>query len=161
MFDKVAVTTASADAELRQLVCLGYQTRMAMMKAAVSLAFKGIDDRYRVGYSTISERRPWRGREFVDIDTFGSSQKTLFYHSKLNAATRRATPLRGRSVQGRPVLRQQTPPGQTRDPVQYSTENCDPCRPTAAGTPALESSTYGPTDSTGPRSASRMLPADP
>ena len=91
MFDKVARhhgVRRPARRNFANWVCLLPDPRVAMMKAAVGLAFQGIDDRYRVGYSTIiSEKTAVAGTGAVDIGTaFGSSQKTLFYHSKLNAA---------------------------------------------------------------------------
>lgn len=144
VFDKVAVTTASADAQNFANWYAYYQTRMAMMKAAVSLAFKGIDDRYRVGYSTISEKTAVAGTKFVDIDTFGSSQKTLFY-SKLNAASPSGyTPLRGAlSKAGQYYANKAS--GQTRDPVQYSCQkNFTILSTDGYWNTSSESSSYGP-----------------
>jgi type IV pilus assembly protein PilY1 len=95
-----------------------YQTRMEMMKAGISRAFKDIDSKYRVGFNTISNRSV-TGTEFLDIADFGTTQKSDFY-TKLNAATPgSSTPLRGAlSKIGQYFAKKRS--GQTYDPIQYS-----------------------------------------
>lgn len=95
-----------------------YRTRMDMMKAGVSLAFKGITDKYRVGFNKISNTSV-TGTNFLDIADFGTTQKTDFY-TKLNAASPgNSTPLRGAlSKVGQYFAKKRS--GQTVDPVQYS-----------------------------------------
>ncbi len=51
-----------------------YRTRMLMMRTATSLAFKGIDDKYRVGFSTISSTTV-DGSLFLDVADFDATQK--------------------------------------------------------------------------------------
>ncbi len=95
-----------------------YSTRMDMMKSSVSLAFKNIDSKYRVGFNVISNTSV-TGSNFLDIADFGSTQKSSFY-TKLNAATPgNSTPLRGAlSKIGQYFAKKRS--GQTFDPVQYS-----------------------------------------
>jgi type IV pilus assembly protein PilY1 len=95
-----------------------YRTRMAMMKSGVSLAFKGIDDKYRIGFNKISNTSV-TGSNFLDIADFGATQKLNFY-TKLNAATSASyTPLRGAmSKVGQYFANKRS--GQVSDPIQYS-----------------------------------------
>lgn len=63
-----------------------YRTRMQAMKSATSLAFKMIDDKFKVGYSTInytgvSASNP----DFLPVAKFDSSQKGTWY-SRLQGA---------------------------------------------------------------------------
>lgn len=76
-----------------------YRTRMLMMKTAVGQAFKNIDSKYRVGFSTIS----YTGTDstnagFLAIDDFNSgagNQKDKFYTKLYAASGSSFTPLRG------------------------------------------------------------------
>ena len=146
VFDRVDVSTASADAQNYANWVSYYQTRMDMMKASVSLAFKGIGDRYRVGYSTISEKSAKAGTNFVDVDTFDAGQKTLFY-SKLNAASPSGyTPLRGALSKAGQYFANKAP-NQTKDPVQYSCQkNFTILSTDGYWNTSAESTTYGPND---------------
>ena len=95
-----------------------YRTRMDLMKAGVSIAFKSIGDKYRVGFNKISTTSV-TGTNFLDIADFGTTQKANFY-TKLNAASPGGyTPLRGAmSKVGQYFANKRS--GQTVDPVQYS-----------------------------------------
>ena len=128
-----------------------YQTRMDLMKAGVSIAFKSIGDKYRVGFNKISQSSV-TGTQFLDISDFNATQKASFY-SKLNASTPGGyTPLRAAlSKVGQYFANKRS--GQVADPVQYSCQknfhvlSTDGYWNTGAGSGAtlgVETSTYGP-----------------
>ncbi|MDB5793734.1 MAG: pilY1 [Noviherbaspirillum sp.] len=123
-----------------------YRTRMLMMKSAVGRAYKNIDDRYRVGFSTIN----YAGVDstddrFLKIADFGTVQKENFY-KKLYKTTfaLTGTPLRpalskaGRMYAGKLLTGAD-------DPVQYSCQQNFTLLSTDGywNTPG-ETSTYGP-----------------
>jgi type IV pilus assembly protein PilY1 len=99
-----------------------YRTRILMMKSALSLAFKGIDSKYRVGYMSINNRT---GSDYSNMATFDSAGKSAFYQKVFAASTGNGTGLRwalttagqlyagqlnGQSFWGSNVV----------DPIQYS-----------------------------------------
>ncbi len=120
-----------------------YSNRMDMMKTVVSQAFKQIDDRFRVGYTTIlsktveeqmatsvssiSAYTKWgpesTSKMFVNVRDFDATQRSQFY-AYLDATDPSGyTPLRGAlSTAGRYFARRA--PGQStdpkQDPMQYS-----------------------------------------
>lgn len=95
-----------------------YHTRMQAMKTSVSRAFKSIDNRFRVGFSTISYTGATNGTGFLGNNTFELAHKNSWYTKLLTTATSGSTPLRGAlSKAGRYYGNKIT--GQT-DPVQYS-----------------------------------------
>jgi type IV pilus assembly protein PilY1 len=55
-----------------------YHTRMQAMKSATSLAFDGIDDKYRVGYLTISNSN------LLNLRPFNSAQRSSWYSRLFN-----------------------------------------------------------------------------
>jgi type IV pilus assembly protein PilY1 len=93
-----------------------YRTRMQAMKSAASLAFKGIGDRYRVGFITIANQ----STNYLPIAKFSSgagAQKDKWYQYVTTAST--LTPLRSAlSIVGR-IYAGKTPVG-TADPVEYA-----------------------------------------
>lgn len=99
-----------------------YRTRMQMMKTSASLAFNNIDDTYRVGYFSINNNTT---KDFLNISTFDSTQKTAWYNRVLHAYPGNGTPLRSAlSTAGllyAGVLNGATFNGSTvKDPVEYS-----------------------------------------
>ncbi|MDB5861869.1 MAG: pilus assembly protein PilY, partial [Ramlibacter sp.] len=95
VFTGFAVGSASTEAQNFANWKQYYTTRMNMMKTAMSLAFKGVDSRYRVGFSTISARTAAESTSFLNIRDFDATQKATFY-TDLNAASPAInTPLRG------------------------------------------------------------------
>ncbi|MEQ1803864.1 MAG: PilC/PilY family type IV pilus protein [Burkholderiaceae bacterium] len=120
-----------------------YSTRMKMMQTGVSLAFKGIDANYRVGFNKISKTSV-TGSGFVNIADFDAAQKLSFY-TALNAATPdSSTPLRGAlSKVGQYFANKRS--GQTVDPVQYSCQkNFHILSTDGYWNTGDESSSYGP-----------------
>jgi len=76
-----------------------YRTRMQMMKSASSLAFSGLGDSYRVGYMTINNNNSGTSvagssGDYLNIDTFGTTQKTNWYSKLFSAKPSNGTPLR-------------------------------------------------------------------
>jgi type IV pilus assembly protein PilY1 len=68
-----------------------YRIRVNLMKSGTSHAFKGIDDRYRVGYMSINNNG---GTDFLNIDTFDSDQKKKWYDLLLKQKVSDSTPTR-------------------------------------------------------------------
>ncbi|MDD2893418.1 MAG: PilC/PilY family type IV pilus protein [Halothiobacillaceae bacterium] len=95
-----------------------YRTRLQAMKTSVSRAFKTLDNRFRVGFSTISSTDATNGTTFLGNDTFELSHKNSWYTKLFATKTSGSTPLRGAlSKAGRYYGNKIT--GQV-DPVQYS-----------------------------------------
>ena len=96
-----------------------YHTRIQAMKTSVSRAFKTIDNRFRVGFTTIGNTGATNGTTFLGNDTFELAHKNSWFTKLFAATTPGATPLRGAlSKAGRYYAKKVT--GQTVDPVQYS-----------------------------------------
>ena len=95
-----------------------YQTRMQGMKSAASLAFKGIDSRYRVGFITINNP----GTNYVPIAKYElgvGKQKQLWYTKLFSIVPGSGTPLRSAlSTVGR-IYAGKKPVGSA-DPVEYA-----------------------------------------
>ncbi|WP_338848085.1 PilC/PilY family type IV pilus protein [Massilia sp. W12] len=69
-----------------------YHTRMQMMKSSTSIAFNPIDSRYRVGYLTINNSSG--SSDFINLNTFNSSQRSSWYAKMVAARPSGSTPLR-------------------------------------------------------------------
>lgn len=101
-----------------------YRSRLLLMKTASGLAFENVGDRYRVGFSTTSEKGTNSAR-FLGNNTFEGAHRTAWYNL-LNgvAGNVNATPLRGalskagRYYAGR--LGGTYDAGGVTDPVQYA-----------------------------------------
>jgi len=95
-----------------------YRTRMQAMKTAASLAFKPIDNRYRVGFITIANQ----SSNYLPINKFDAgtgSQKEQWYTKLFGITPSSSTPLRSAlSIVGR-IYAGKKPVGSS-DPVQYS-----------------------------------------
>lgn len=121
-----------------------YSDRMKLMKTSVSRAFRTVDDRFRVGYTTISSTNAVEGTKFLDIRDFDATQKASFY-TKLNAADPSiTTPLRGALAKAGQYYANKAP-SQTVDPIQYSCQrNFTILSTDGYWNTGYESSTYGP-----------------
>ena len=94
-----------------------YRTRMQAMKSAASLAFKGIGDRYRVGFITIANQ----SNNYLPIAKFDNAQKGLWYKQLYLTTPSTATPLRSAlSTVGRIYAGKNPVAGFTKDPVEYA-----------------------------------------
>jgi type IV pilus assembly protein PilY1 len=122
-----------------------YDTRIQMMKTAMSLAFSPLDDRYRVGFTKISKS----SGVVLDIDTFDATQKAAFYTDLFAVSPGGTTPLRGAlSNAGRYFAKKM--PGQTKDPMQYACQkNFTIMSTDGYWNTGSETSTYGPLDVNG------------
>jgi type IV pilus assembly protein PilY1 len=119
VFTPVSVNSLSAEAQNYANWLQYYHTRITMMKSSMSLAFKGIDNRFRVGYSTISENTAVQGGDFVNIRDFDATQKASVYTAFNAAVAQNWTPLRGAlSKAGQYYANKAL--SQTVDPMQYS-----------------------------------------
>ncbi|MBI5005675.1 MAG: hypothetical protein HZB95_00985 [Nitrosomonadales bacterium] len=101
-----------------------YHTRMQAMKTSVSRAFQTLDNRFRVGFSTISYTGATDGTDFLGNNTFELAHKNSWFTKLFSTSPRSSsggiqyTPLRGAlSKSGRYYGKKLT--GQV-DPVQYS-----------------------------------------
>jgi type IV pilus assembly protein PilY1 len=119
VFTKVNMSAASSDAQNYQNWYTYYHTRIKMMKSAMSIAFKPLTDKYRVGFTSISSKTAAPGTKFLDINTFDATHKAAFYTALTAAAPGGNTPLRGAlSKAGQYFAKMAS--GQTSDPIQYS-----------------------------------------
>lgn len=96
-----------------------YRTRMQLMKSSVSLAFEGIDERYRVGLMSLNNRNVYV--KVSDFEAGAGKHKNKWYQTLASTnALQRGTPLRstlskaGRLFAGKGIY------GKNDDPVQYA-----------------------------------------
>ena len=98
-----------------------YQTRMQGMKSSASLAFKGIDSRYRVGFITIANQS--QAGNYLPIASFASgagNQKQNWYNTFFAIIPNTSTPLRSAlSIVGR-IYANKSVGFTSPDPVQYA-----------------------------------------
>jgi type IV pilus assembly protein PilY1 len=99
-----------------------YRTRMLMMKTASGLAFKNIDQRFRVGFMAINNVAG--SADFLQIDDFTSATKSNWYDALYASTPSGSTPLRsaladaGRLYAGKLTARNGV--SNIPDPLQYS-----------------------------------------
>lgn len=96
-----------------------YHVRMSMMKTGVSRAFKTVDNKFRVGFNTISYTGASDGTRFLHIDKFELAHKKSWYDKLFATAPDSGTPLRD-SLGKIGQLFAKKVSGQTNDPMQYS-----------------------------------------
>lgn len=122
VFTKVVVTPATITQNYRNWYTY-YRTRQLMARSATKLAFSGIPDRFRVGFTVISSRSV-SGSNFLDVADFDDTQKASFYSRLDSAGASGSTPLRGAlSKAGKYFAkkgRRADDTDQTYDPIQYS-----------------------------------------
>lgn len=121
VFTRVFVVPGGSEAQNYANWYQYYNTRIQMMQTAMTLAFKGVDNRYRVGYSTISTYSAAEGTNFLSVRDFDATQKGKFY-TALNAATpTSSTPLRGALAKaGQYFATKAYQQASTDDPMLYS-----------------------------------------
>ncbi len=125
IFTKHTVTSASPESTNFANWYTYYRTRMLAMKTSAGLAFKTINDNYRVGYTTHSYTgTDSNNNSFLKINDFaflstGAGQKNTWYSKLYKAGASGGTPLRtalskvGRMYAGKLLTG-------SNDPVQYS-----------------------------------------
>lgn len=94
-----------------------YRTRMQMMKSSSSLAFRDVDEKYRVGYFTINTNNG--SGDNLDIAKFDSTQKGLWYSKLFAANPNNSTPLREAVTKAGRIYGGKLPSGFS-DPIQFS-----------------------------------------
>lgn len=131
-----------------------YRARYMLMRSAVGLAVKQLDDKYRVGFSRINSTSYTDGADFRDVKLFNAAQKQNFYSSLYGANPGGGTPLRGAlSKIGRYYAKKL--PSQSYDPVEYACQRNYAILTTdgywnGGGSPGVtEGSSYGPLDLSG------------
>ena len=124
-----------------------YRTRLNLMKSAAGRAFIGVDDKFRVGFTSISETGTATAK-FLGNAKFDATQKAAWY-SKLYGLTipstdTQYTPLRGALSKAGRYYAGTLVTGPT-DPVQYSCQkNFTILTTDGYWNTTDESSTYGP-----------------
>ncbi len=93
-----------------------YRSRMQMMKSSVSLAFQGVDERFRVGYFTINSS----SSNLANINTFDPTHKNTWYSKLFAANPGSSTPLRVALTDAGRIFAGKTAIAGAIDPVQYS-----------------------------------------
>ena len=119
---EVNIVTPSADADFIAKYwrwATYYSYRMAMMRSAASLAFLPMDDRFRIGFTTILEKNVTEGSRMLHVRDFDTKQKEDFYTKLFGVPPTGYTPLRG-AVQKAGRYFANKYPGQDYDPMQYS-----------------------------------------
>ena len=120
VFTKVTVSTAERQNFANWYSY--YRTRMLMMKTASGLAFKNIDQRFRVGFMAINNVAG--SADFLQIDDFTPATKASWYAALYASVPSGSTPLRsalsdaGRLYAGKLTSRNGV--SNIPDPVQYS-----------------------------------------
>lgn len=95
-----------------------YRTRMQAMKSAASLAFKPIDNRYRIGFVTISSMSS-NYLPIAKFDAGAGSQKENWYNKLFGITPSSSTPLRSALTTVGRIYAGKKPVGSS-DPVEYS-----------------------------------------
>ncbi|MFZ5557326.1 MAG: pilus assembly protein [Pseudomonadota bacterium] len=97
-----------------------YRTRMLMMKSAAGRAFSALDDKYRVGMTTINNTNySSNGPEFLSIDAFTATQKSDFFSTLYGVPPSGRTPLRTALDRVGKMYQDPSSIG-ARDPLEYS-----------------------------------------
>ena len=131
-----------------------YRTRILMMKTASGRAFATVDDKYRVGFTAISEKGTNSAR-FLNLKKFDATQKSDWYTLLYSQTPSGYTPLRGALSKAGRLYAGKLVTGNN-DPVQYSCQqnftilttdgywNTNNESPANNGTGGNASSNYGP-----------------
>lgn len=117
---KTTVTTSSSDAQNYANWYSYYRTRINMMRSATGLAFQSLTSNYRVGFTTISDNSVNSSGTFLDVDDFGTTQKTKFYSNLYSVDPTSTTPLRKSLAKVGRYYAKKASSSQTYDPMQNS-----------------------------------------
>ncbi|WP_290903494.1 PilC/PilY family type IV pilus protein [Aquabacterium sp.] len=100
-FSQVLISSLSAADQQRYANWYAYyRTRILMMRSAAGRAMFALDNRYRVGFTTINKNSNYNTDttpnlgSFANIADFGADQKTLFFSNLYGAPVGGSTPLR-------------------------------------------------------------------
>ncbi|WP_440532992.1 pilus assembly protein [Variovorax sp. YR566] len=119
LFEKVTLTSSSADAQKYANWYSYYRKRYLLMRTAMGKAISGLDSSYRVGFSRINQDTVEDGANFRDVKDFDATQKANFYSSLYGASPNGGTPLRTALAKAGQYFAKKAS-GQNYDPVQYS-----------------------------------------
>lgn len=100
-FSQVLLSSLSAADQQRYANWYAYyRTRILMMRSAAGRAMFALDNRYRVGFTTINKNSSYNTDitdtlgSFLGANDFGADQKTLFFSNLYGAPVGGSTPLR-------------------------------------------------------------------
>lgn len=100
-FSQVLISSLSAADQQRYANWYAYyRTRILMMRSGAGRAMFALDNRYRVGFTTINKSSSFNTDvtanlgSFADIADFGADQKALFFSNLYGASVNGSTPLR-------------------------------------------------------------------
>jgi len=100
-FSQVLVSSLSTAEQQRYANWYAYyRTRILMMRSAAGRAMFSLDNRYRVGFTTINKSGNYNTDytanlgSFANVADFGADQKTLFFSNLYGASVGGTTPLR-------------------------------------------------------------------
>ena len=123
-YTKVQVATNSAEAQNFANWYSYYRKRMLMAKSATGAAFVNLDDKYRIGYTVLSETGvPTNGNTFLPISKFNPTQKKSWFDNLYTAGCPSgtcSTPTRGALTKAGRYYAGQFVSGSVPDPIQYS-----------------------------------------
>ncbi|MEW5943892.1 MAG: PilC/PilY family type IV pilus protein [Pseudomonadota bacterium] len=144
-YTKVLVPSTSPEAQNFANWYSYYRTRILAMKTAAGRAFKNIDDKYRVGFSTISYTGTSSANsDFLKIADFDATQKGTWYAKLYGASANSSTPLRAALSKAGRIYAGKLLTGAD-DPVQYSCQqNFSILSTDGYWNTGNESSSYGP-----------------
>jgi type IV pilus assembly protein PilY1 len=102
-----------------------YHIRLQAMKTSVSRAFKGIDSRYRVGFTNINNKVATNGYGFLNIGVFQTAHKKAWYDTLFSVGvggnnTIAGTPLRASLSKVARLFANKSGLAGAVDPVEYS-----------------------------------------
>lgn len=144
VFTKVTMTSASANAQRYADWYAYYRKRYLMMRTVAGRSFKPIDDKFRVGFTTIADTTATPSTTFLEVNAFDTAQKASFYTNLYKADPDGSTPLRGALAKvGRYFANKA--PGQQTDPMQYACQrNYTILSTDGYWNTGLETPSYGP-----------------
>lgn len=121
VFTPAYVNALSSDATNYANWYAYYRKRILLMRTAVGQAFNGLDDGYRIGFTSIRDTGITDGtNNFRDVKTFDTTQKANFYTSLYGENANDYTPLRASlSKVGRYFAKKATG-SQSYDPMEYA-----------------------------------------
>lgn len=122
LFERVVVTSASAEAQNYANWYAYYRSRSLLMRTTVGKAFSALDGGYRVGFSTINKsyKSTATGDGFHPLGAFEGTHKTDLFTKLYSAPASGGTPLRGALSKIGRYYANKANMGHSVDPVQYS-----------------------------------------
>ena len=123
VFNKVSVTSSSANATNYANWYSYYRKRYLLMRTAMGKAMQPLDDKYRLGFMTINKQAKASGTgdsDFRPVTDFDATQKGLFYSSLYSVSANGGTPLREALSTAGKYFAKKYSTSQATDPMQYA-----------------------------------------